>query len=163
MVKLFAAFAFADKKSLGFDPTVQLDTSNEGQFILTVQPGNDKQRLRRFRTMQIISSGAEPLLGRGTRVFEAVEINENRDPNGSPVVLKDTWVDSDRTREGNVIALLHTEANCEDRKLIERSISLPRSVTETFGRSLIFSTILQTRSCVDWIFPQLTSRVLDCK
>ena len=70
--------------------------------------------------MQIISSGAEPFLGRGTRVFEAVEIDENGDPNGSPVVLKDTWVDSDRTREGNVIALLHTEANCEDRKLIEK-------------------------------------------
>ena len=121
MVKLFAAFAFADQKSLGFDPTVKLDTSNEGQLIFIVHPDNDKQNLRRFQTIQIISSsGAESLLGRGTRVFEAVEIDENGDPNGSPVVVKDIWVDSDRTREGNVLALLHTEANCEDRILINK-------------------------------------------
>ena len=121
MVKLFAAFAFADQESLGFDPTIQLDSRNEGQFIFTVHPDNDKQNSRRFRTIQIISSsGAEPLLGRGTRVFKAHEIDLNGDPNGPPVVVKDIWVDSDRTREGNILALLHTEANCEDRRLIEK-------------------------------------------
>ena len=117
MIKLFAAFAFADQKSLGFDPTIQ---HNRGQFVFTIHPDNDKQSPRRFQTRQLISSSnAGSLLGRGTRVFEAVEIDGNGNPNGSPVVLKDTWVDSDRTREGNVIALLHTEANCEDRELIE--------------------------------------------
>ena len=118
MVILFAAFAFADQKSLGFDPTVQ---RNRGQFVITINPNNEKQSPRRFQTRQTVSSsGAESLLGRGTRVFEAVEIDGNGNPSGSPVVLKDTWVDSDRTREGNVIALLHTEANCEDRKLIKK-------------------------------------------
>jgi hypothetical protein len=35
-------------------------------------------------------------------------------------VLKDTWVDSDRTREGNIIASLHSAANDEDRQLVEK-------------------------------------------
>ena len=115
---MFAAFAFADQTSLGFDPTIQ---RHREQFVITINPDNDKQSPRRFQTRQIISSsGAESLLGRGTRVFEAVEIDKNGNLNGSPVVLKDTWVDSDRTREGKVLALLHTEAICEDRKLVEK-------------------------------------------
>jgi hypothetical protein len=56
-------------------------------------------------------------------VFEAVEIDGNGYPNGSPtspVVLKDIWVDSDRTREGNIVALLHAAANDEDKELVEK-------------------------------------------
>jgi hypothetical protein len=49
-----------------------------------------------------------------------VEIDGNGDPNGSPVVLKDTWADSDRTREGNIVALLHAAANDEDKQLVEK-------------------------------------------
>jgi len=49
-----------------------------------------------------------------------VEIDGNGDSNGLPVVLKDTWVDSDRTREGNILASLHAEAGREDRKLVEK-------------------------------------------
>jgi hypothetical protein len=74
-----------------------------------------------FRTTQVISSyGAEPLRGRGTRVFEAVEVDENGNITGSPVVLKDIWIDSDRTREGNILASLHAAANIEDRQLVEK-------------------------------------------
>jgi hypothetical protein len=36
------------------------------------------------------------------------------------VVLKDTWIDSDLMREGNILALLHAEANDEDRQLVEK-------------------------------------------
>jgi hypothetical protein len=53
-------------------------------------------------------------------VFEAVEIDRNGDPNGSPVVLKDIWVDNDCTREGNIVALLHAAANSEDKELVEK-------------------------------------------
>jgi hypothetical protein len=121
LVKLFAAFAFADQKSLGFDPTIQPVPGRRGQFVITVHPDNDKENPRRFRTTQILYSyGAEALRGRGTRVFEAVEIDGNGDPTGSPVVLKDTWIDSDHTREGDALASLHAAANDEDRQLIEK-------------------------------------------
>ncbi|KAF8493938.1 hypothetical protein F5888DRAFT_1720628 [Russula emetica] len=120
LVKLFAAFAFADQTSLGFDSTIQPVTGNRGQSVVTVHPDNDKQNSRRFRTTEILSSyGAEPLRGRGTRVFQAVEIDGNGEPSGSPVVLKDIWIDSDRTREGNILASLRSETNDEDRLLFE--------------------------------------------
>jgi hypothetical protein len=35
-------------------------------------------------------------------------------------VLKDIWIDSDRTREGNILALLYAAANDKDRQLIEK-------------------------------------------
>jgi hypothetical protein len=53
-------------------------------------------------------------------VFEAIEIDRNGDPIGSPVVLKDIWVDNDRTREGNIVASLHAAANYEDKELVEK-------------------------------------------
>jgi hypothetical protein len=68
----------------------------------------------------ISSYGAEPLRGRGTRVFEAVEIAENDTQKGSAVVLKDIWIDSDRKREGDILAQIHSEANTEDKTLVEK-------------------------------------------
>ena len=122
LIKLFAAFAFADQKSLGFDPTVQPVPGKGGQFVITVHPDDDKQNTRRFRTKQIISSfGAEPLRGRGTRVYEAVELDVNGNPIGSPVVLKDTWIDSDRIREGTILASIHAAVQGSDRILFERN------------------------------------------
>ena len=74
-----------------------------------------------FRTTRIISShGAEPLRGRGTRVFEAVELDQNGEPNGSHVVLKDIWIDSDRTREGNILTSLYEAAEDEDKQLVQK-------------------------------------------
>jgi hypothetical protein len=35
-------------------------------------------------------------------------------------VLKDIWIDSDRTREGDILAQLQSEANTEDKKLVEK-------------------------------------------
>ena len=121
MVQLFATFAFADQESLGFDTTIQPDIGNNGQFVLTVYPDNNKQNSRRFRVMQILDSyGAEPLRGRGTRVFYAVEIDGNRETNGSNVVIKDMWIDSDRMREGDILALLLKEADEGDKELVRR-------------------------------------------
>ena len=91
------------------------------QFVITVHPDNDKQNPRRFRTTRIISSyGAESIRGRGTRVFEAVELDRNGEPNGSHVVLKDIWINSDRTREGNILTSLHEAAEDEDKQLFEK-------------------------------------------
>ena len=121
MVKLFAAFAFADQVSLGFDPTIQPDIGNKGQFVITIYPDNDKRDPRRFGTKQTISSsGADPLRGRGTRVFGAVEIDGNGESIGSSVVVKDMWIDSDRMREGDILASLLEEADEEDKELVKR-------------------------------------------
>ena len=126
MVQLFAAFAFADQKSLGFDPTIQPDIGNKGQFIFTIYPGKNKQNSRRFRTTQTLDSyGAEPIRGRGTRVFSAAEIDGNRESIGSGVVIKDMWIDSDRMREGDILALLFEEADDRDKELVKRHFLTP--------------------------------------
>ena len=88
---------------------------------MSVYPNNDIQHPRRFRTTKIISSyGAEPLRGRGTRVYEAIELDSNDNDSGSPVVLKDIWIDSDRMREGNILRTLHDDADEIDKKLVEK-------------------------------------------
>ena len=121
LVRLFAAFVFADKKSLGFDPTIDRIPGEPTQLIVTVHPDNDNKYPRRFRTTNIVSSfGAEPLRGRGTRVFEAIEIDRQGCEIGSPVVLKDIWIDHDRTREGISLAQLYDEADDEDKELVKK-------------------------------------------
>lgn len=120
-VKLFAAFTFADKKLLGFDPTIQRAKDSHNEFIIAVHPVNAKNNLRTFCTKSIISPyGAEQLRGRGTCIFKAIETDTNGTPKGSPVVLKDIWVDHDRTREGDILTLLHAEADDEDKRLVEK-------------------------------------------
>jgi Fungal protein kinase len=96
------------------------DPEHPTQFIVTVHP-HDNEKPRRFRTIQIISSfGAEPLRGRGTRVYEAIEVGDDGKDKGASVVLKDIWIDHDRTREGDILAELYKEADEEDKKLVEK-------------------------------------------
>ena len=121
LVKLFAAFAFADKPSLGLDPTIERVQGQKTQYIIAVHPDNDRGKPRRFLTRNIISSyGAEPLRGRGTRVFQVTEIDEEGRSRGPDVVLKDIWIDYDRMREGAVLAQLYDDADEEGRKLVRK-------------------------------------------
>jgi Fungal protein kinase len=59
------------------------------------------------------------LRGRGTRVFKAVEIDKDDKETGSIVVLKDIWIDHDRTREGDILAELCKGAVEEDKLLVK--------------------------------------------
>jgi hypothetical protein len=49
-----------------------------------------------------------------------VEIDGNGDSNGLPVVLKDIWIDSDRMREGEILASLHANTYGDDRNLFKK-------------------------------------------
>jgi hypothetical protein len=114
-------FAFADKKSLGFDPTIDRIPGDPTQLIVTVHPDIDNKYPRRFCTTNILSSfGAESLRGRGTRIFEAIEKDWQGCEIGSPVVLKDIWIDHDCTREGIILAQLYDEADDEDKELVKK-------------------------------------------
>ena len=107
--------------SLGFDPTMERVPGQPTQFNITVHPNQHQEKPRRFQTKRIISSsGAEPLRGRGTRVFEAVEIDEDGHEIGVNVVLKDIWIDKDRTREGIILAQLYDEAQGDDKALVRK-------------------------------------------
>lgn len=54
-----------------------------------------------YRTLSVLSDfGADPLLGRGTRVFE---VYNTTDSTRTPRTLKDVWVEADRQREGTIL------------------------------------------------------------
>lgn len=107
--------------SLGFDPTIQRIPGQPTQFIMAVHTSHYQEKPRRFRTKSIISStGADPLRGRGTRVFEAIEIDEHGHEIGTNVVLKDIWIDKDRAREGTILAQLYDEAKGNDKALVQK-------------------------------------------
>ena len=114
-------FVFADKKLLGFDPTIDCIPGEPMQLIVTVHPDNDNKYPRRFHTTNIVSSfGSEPLQGQGTRIFEAIEIDKQGCEIGSPVVLKDIWINHDHTREGIILTQLYDEADNEDKELMKK-------------------------------------------
>lgn len=121
MIRLFAAFAYGDEAELGFDPTIEPVPGNLGQFVITVHPHNAEHHPRKFRTVETLSSyGAEPFRGRGTRVFKAIELDGIGNPKGQHVVLKDIWIDSDHTREGDILAALYDAADEDDKPLVRR-------------------------------------------
>ena len=89
--------------------------------FITVHDSHDKTRSRKFHSKTILSSyGAEPLRGRGTRVFEAFELDERGAKKGSAVVLMDIWIDNDRMREGAIHAQLYDEVDAADKKLLKK-------------------------------------------
>jgi hypothetical protein len=121
LVRLFAAFAFTDNELLGLDPTIDRVPGELTQFIVTVHPDNDNRHPRKFRATKIISSfGAEPLRGRDTRVFEAIELDGDGSKIGLPVVLKDIWIYHDCMREGVILAQLYDEADDKDKELVKK-------------------------------------------
>lgn len=64
-----------------------------------------------FRTQKIISNiGAEPARGRGTRVWQVKELDKTGIPFGRSKVLKDCWIDADRTREGVILEEIRQSA-----------------------------------------------------
>jgi hypothetical protein len=65
---------------------------------------------RRMKIRFLSLYGAEPLRGRGTRVFEAAK-------------WEIEWFNcgaQGRKREGNILALLHATANDDDKQLVEK-------------------------------------------
>ena len=53
-------------------------------------------------------------------MFEAFELDERGEKKGSAVVLKDIWIDNDRTREGAILAQLYDEADAGDKELLKK-------------------------------------------
>jgi hypothetical protein len=57
--------------------------------------------------------GADAIIGRGTRVFK---VYNKMDVNKTPRVLKDAWVEGDRSREGDILAALFAKIKSEGRE-----------------------------------------------
>lgn len=69
-----------------------------------------------YRTEEILSNySAESPLGRGTRVWSA-RLLVDRKPSGELVAIKDTWIDVDRSREGDVLRTIRDSMNAEGKR-----------------------------------------------
>ncbi|KAI0916496.1 hypothetical protein AcV5_002974 [Taiwanofungus camphoratus] len=118
---IFLSFLYAEQRDMGWDPTIKHVKDREGgiqyhsdgtpRYDITVRTPQAEELV--YRTTKVLSDGgADVPIGKGTRVWEARQVVEGEE-RGEPVVLKDSWVDNDRDREGNVFASLRSSAPSE--------------------------------------------------
>jgi hypothetical protein len=72
------------------------------RVLVNGQPQYDIQvKEQTYRTKQTLSDfGADAMIGRGTRVFEVYNKNDSQ---RTSLALKDTWVEEDGPREGDIL------------------------------------------------------------
>ncbi|KAF8547849.1 hypothetical protein OG21DRAFT_1607222 [Imleria badia] len=98
VISLFHRIGNADEVQLGWDPTVErFYKDNKVQYAFKIGG-------QIFRTTSLLASyGADAIISRGTRVWEAT------DATGNVVVIKDSWRDEDRDAEGLIQAKIFAD------------------------------------------------------
>ncbi|KAI0345493.1 hypothetical protein BDW22DRAFT_1352969 [Trametopsis cervina] len=137
LVHFFVSQMYATPQQLGFDPTMQpaadLEARRKNRYDITVHytdPENldGPKKSISYRTVEgglLSSIGAEAIKSRGTRVWHAQEIVKGG-VKPEKVVIKDYWVDSDRTREAVTRAeILRAAKDDEQRKLLRTYLLTP--------------------------------------
>ena len=105
LIRFFVSVMYAKPEQLGWDPTMRLVTIDRRnlQYDITVSDKDHTEPLV-YRTMRLISNvGACTIRGRGTRVWEVQRVGPDGKPDGQSRVLKDSWPDSDRTPEWDIM------------------------------------------------------------
>lgn len=136
-VHLFVSLCFGDDRDLGLNPTITsigTPACVENGVTKIRRPWRYEYRLpngRRFRThgKQESVDEARSLIGRGTCVWNVKEVIVDSDTNEEreygDYILKDTWTDEDRRREGQVyeellrLPLLESEHMALDKALLK--------------------------------------------
>ena len=100
---------------LGFDPSMVPIRAKDGslQYDITVHSSQGTHQV--YRTIGVLfDGGSKVLLGRGTRVWEAMRLDDSGQAIGESVALKDCWVDSFREREGDITTRIRQSATTLD-------------------------------------------------
>ena len=97
------------------------DVDGAPQYDITVRTEDGSSQV--YRTLaSLYDGGGTELLGRGTRVWKAVKLEEGVE-SGDPVALKDSWVDEHLKREGFLNQQIRSSAaTLEDRKAVEDTL-----------------------------------------
>lgn len=105
---------YAKQDALGWDPTMlAVKAGDDFQYDIEL-PKHTVEKPRVCRTEDLLSSiSATSIRGRGTRVWRARMLDAAGNPYGEPFVLKDSWPDSDRPREGDVLAAIGKDIDPE--------------------------------------------------
>ena len=132
MVRLISSLAYANVAKLGYDPTMELFwTPDKWNYQITVK-GRDNQEnvvTKVYKNIDIIADRSSNLRGRATRVYEVYEVGNP----GSIVVIKDSWVDIDRDKEGDTLKELLKDAS-DDEKAMFLTV-LIHGVVKKIGRA----------------------------
>ncbi|KIP12353.1 hypothetical protein PHLGIDRAFT_113828 [Phlebiopsis gigantea 11061_1 CR5-6] len=97
LVDFIFRIVYATEKQLGWDQSIKLVrlglNDNKPQYDITVTD-DETMTTKTFRTKRMISNiGADSLRGRGTRVWEVVEVDAGgHEKDGKSCVLKDCWI-----------------------------------------------------------------------
>ncbi|KAI0942787.1 hypothetical protein AcV7_010360 [Taiwanofungus camphoratus] len=122
VTSFFISLMYAKEHEIGWDPTMKFAKDGKGKiqyhsdgtprYDITVRTPEAEEVV--YHTIGVLSDvGANAPLGRGTRVWEARKVVGNKEY-GDPVALKDSWIDSDRDREGDLSASLRDSASSEE-------------------------------------------------
>ncbi|KAH9476729.1 hypothetical protein JR316_0010644 [Psilocybe cubensis] len=119
-IQILIAFLFATEEELGYDSMVKLAPDGNYTFKLPRLPGSDEFRL--FRTVEGLSVYHSNIItGQMTRVYKVVEVRENGEAFGDPLVLKDVWLDSSAKTEKEIQDAIFTDIeefwDCPDEPL----------------------------------------------
>ncbi|KAI0057435.1 hypothetical protein BV25DRAFT_1428083 [Artomyces pyxidatus] len=105
-VKIISSLSFAPETDLGWDPTIKrVDVTHDGQCIYQIQVHeNGSSDSKSYITNEVIFNVDAGTIERpATRIFKVQEIGSDNRPIGVDFFLTDTWVDEDRTPEGDLI------------------------------------------------------------
>lgn len=160
MVDFVLRISFADPAAAGWDPSVTLiEPCVEGepvQYDIVVR-SQDTMAEKTFRTKRMISSiAADALRGRGTRVWEVVELDDDEEEIGDTTcALKDAWVDNDRTREGAILDAIRksTKGKPDSRALLE-GLNMFLLTTVAYGDVYLNDRVDTTRP---WSIPAIVN------
>ncbi len=113
-VRFFVTMLYGDEHQIGWDPSISLAPGCLDRYDIVVCGENGEERIFRTRPGKPLSTvGAEALHGKGTRVWKVNEIKDNVEQHQT-YILKDSWIDEDREREGDIILKLRGSTQSEE-------------------------------------------------
>ena len=116
MIRLISSLAYANVVELGYDPTMEHYWKHKRwNYKITVEERDNDQHVvtKVYKTVNVIADMSSNLRGRATRVYEAYDVE---DPN-SKVVIKDSWVDANRSKEGDTLREILKDASDEEKAM----------------------------------------------
>ncbi|EKM48415.1 uncharacterized protein PHACADRAFT_266377, partial [Phanerochaete carnosa HHB-10118-sp] len=126
VVEFLLCVAFAEEHQLGWDPTIKRLPPTPihplPRYEITVRDTlRDEVVERTYRTKDLIwNYGADAFRGRGTRVWSVVEVDADGNEGTDLYILKDSWADVDREREGRINQLIHSRVVEQDEELASK-------------------------------------------
>ncbi|KAI0085368.1 hypothetical protein BDY19DRAFT_996900 [Irpex rosettiformis] len=97
---------FATRSKLGYDPSISPAerTRDQRTTKYSIKVTGQGREATYVTHQVLVNINAEAMQGRATRVWRGKKADEKGRPAGHNTVIKDCWIDTDRKREGDILA-----------------------------------------------------------